>query len=178
MNESLCELIERAKDDDKDALYTIIERFYPSIRKFSSKLNYDEAETDLVIFFILLLQKINLSNFKTRNEGIIVNYLYSSLRNKYIDIYRKLKKNRYTTTELITDVLTDKANSAFDESILMKMVLENLSEKERVVIIEIYYMNNKYKDIESKLNLSRQSINNIRNKALKKIRNSLEMNWE
>lgn len=175
MNKTLYELIENAQNNNNNALYTIIENFSPTIKKFSKKLNYEEAETDLTIFLITLIKKMNLSCFYLKGDGILVNYIHSAIKNKYIDIYRKNKNKDNVQVELIANLLEDKSNYNFDEAIIMKMLLADLTNIEKTVIIEIYYLGNKYKDIAKKLKVSRQSIYNVKNKALSKIKHKLEI---
>ena len=58
MNKPLFQLIESSQNGDKAALLLVIERFSPSIKKFSRKLGYDGADTDLIISFIKNYQRI------------------------------------------------------------------------------------------------------------------------
>lgn len=174
MNKTLYELIENAQNNNNNALYTVIQNFSPTIKKFSKKLNYEEAETDLTIFLITLIKKMNLSYFYLKGDGVLVNYIHSAIKNKYIDIYRKNKNQNNVQVELIANLLEDKSNYNFDETVIMKMLLADLTNTEKAVIIGLYYCGNKYGDIAKKLKLSRQSIYNIKNKALNKIKQKLE----
>lgn len=174
MSNNLYNLIEMYKNGEKDRLGIIIEKFNPTIKKFSRSLFYEEGETDLIIFTITLIQKMNLDYFRNKNEGVLVNYIYYSIKNKYIDMYRKCKNTSIMETELITEILYDEASYNFEESVIMRILLEALNEKELFIITELYYTGNKYKDIEDKLHISRQSVYNIRNKALNKLKRTLE----
>lgn len=175
MNRTLYNLIKKAQKNNSNALYIVIENFSPTIKKFSKKLNYEEAETDLIIFLITLVKKVNLSYFYSKGDGALVNYIYSSIKNKYIDICRKYKVENNIQVELIANLLIDESSNNFDEDIVMKILLNELSQIEKTIIIELYYLGSKYKDIEKKLKLSRQSIYNARNKAFKKIKENLEI---
>lgn len=174
MSSNLYNLIECYKGGENQALDIIIEKFNPTIKKCSRRLFYEEAETDLIIFSIMLIQKINLDYFKDKNEGVLVNYIHHSIKHKSIDIYRKCKNNIIVETELITEILYDETSCNFEDSVIMGVLLSRLDEKESYVITQLYYKGAKYKDVEDKLQLSRQSVYNIRNKALKKLKKTLE----
>lgn len=102
---SLYDLIILSSNGDKDSKMILINKFQPLLTKYSKKLNYEGAETDLVIFFLELisvLSKYNKSIFKN-NERVLVKYIATSICHKYINLS---KKNRNLHNhEIIVDTI-------------------------------------------------------------------------
>ncbi|MDD4591422.1 MAG: helix-turn-helix domain-containing protein [Parabacteroides sp.] len=84
-------LLYNAQNGDSDATIILVEKFKPLIKKYATQLNYYCAETDLVIALLELISSIDINKFKDGCDGEIVNYIYITLRNKKIDLYRKSK---------------------------------------------------------------------------------------
>lgn len=95
-SKSFYELTLNSKSGNKDSLLELIERFYPLIKKYSRKLRYDGAETDLIISFIEIIKSIPIINCIMKEEQII-GYISKSIKNKYIQLSKRygniFKKN-------------------------------------------------------------------------------------
>lgn len=155
------------KKGNNDELYLLIKKFEPIIKKLSRKLNYEEAETDLVIFFIEFAKSINLEKFKIKNDGIIVNYIKKSLYNKYTKILsKKILNNRDSIEYMDNHILSqdDKTNIFLYEYIKL-----NLNRTQSMVIYYKYIHDLSDIEISKKLNISRQAVNKAKNKSLYKL---------
>ncbi|WP_291579855.1 RNA polymerase sigma factor [Clostridium sp. UBA6640] len=170
MNESLFQLIENSQKGDKISLLLIIEKFSPSIKKFSRKLGYDGADTDLIISFIKTIKELKLTDINLENEGTLVNYLYNSIKFKYIDLMRKYLRMFKRETELNLEIIESKYTYEIEDNIYVEDLLRTLSRMQRIILEERYIKN--YSDIEiaNKLNISRQAVNKTKNKALENLR--------
>lgn len=167
-------LVIESQQHNKTSMTKIIERFNPLIKKYSRKLNYDGAETDLIIALIeAILSLPILKNKNFKKNKYIIGYIHSSIKNKYIYLSKKNSKILNTEIELNLDILNNNNFSSIDEPILIKCLLDNLTELQRTVIIQKIF--NNYTDIEigKKLNISRQAVNRIKNRALNNLRKSL-----
>lgn len=169
MERDLFNRVVRVKSGNKDEIIFLIKRFKPLISKLSRNLNYECASSDLIIYFIELINNINLDKFNLKNDGALVVYISKSLRNKHFDILKKNSKYIDEVRLELNNFIDSKNN---EEAIWIdEYILNNLSLK------EIEYLNYKinygYKDIEitKKLNLSRQSIYKMKCKIAKKIKN-------
>lgn len=58
----LLELIERAKNNDNDAMLELINRFDRVIRKYARLLKYEDAYEDVVMEFIAFIRKFQIEN--------------------------------------------------------------------------------------------------------------------
>ncbi|MCQ1528835.1 hypothetical protein [Lutispora saccharofermentans] len=59
MENNLYKLIVEAQKGNKDSCITLIDQFNPIVKKYSKKLGYDGADTDLIIWLIKTINKIN-----------------------------------------------------------------------------------------------------------------------
>lgn len=59
MENNLNKLISEAQRGNKDSYIILINQFNPIIKKYSRKLGYDRADTDLIIWLIKTINKIN-----------------------------------------------------------------------------------------------------------------------
>lgn len=89
MDTNLYTLLNEAQNRNEESLNTILVKFKPAINKFSRELGYECAKTDLNIFLIELIQKLDLNKFNSKEEGKIVNYIYNSLKNKKNNLFKK-----------------------------------------------------------------------------------------
>ncbi|AZO94615.1 helix-turn-helix domain-containing protein [Halocella sp. SP3-1] len=118
----MLDIIKKANKGDEDSLVKLLNIFDPLIKKCSFQLPYEEAKTDLIIFFIELIRDFKVKNFN--HNGQAVNYISKAIHNKKTDLYRKYKE---TNREFIMNsyVLTTKASEK-DTEIILKIILNSL----------------------------------------------------
>lgn len=155
--------------ESQEIILIKIKKFEPIIKKYSRKLNYDGAETDLIITLMKILNKLP----NNKNEKIITSYIAKSIKNEYIKLS---KKNQLITQNEIFFEIEPVGDSNLDmETIIdIKNALKILTTNQRRVIkLKMYYG---YSDAEiaAKLNITRQAVNKTKKAALKKIRAYLE----
>ena len=81
MKISLLDKIIKAQENHNEDLENIIEDFTPLIRKFASKLYYEDAFADLRLEFIEIILGINIDLFRNYEEGQILSYIKISMKN-------------------------------------------------------------------------------------------------
>lgn len=164
----LYEMVMNARTGDKEALQNLVERFQPLIKKYKRKLNYDGADTDLIICFIETIHKIPIyRDNHIINEECIVGYINKSIKNKYIYFSKKYSKVYRVEVELNLDIAGDDANSKVEDNVSIEELLDKLSERQRRVIEGIFFKNTTEVEISRQLNISRQAVNRTKNRALK-----------
>ena len=90
----LCNLISEAKDGNKNSMLEILNKFKPLIKKYSYKMNYEDAENDLILSMIQLIYDMPYLN----NDGHAVNYINQSIYNAYIKYIKlQIKNGRMNT---------------------------------------------------------------------------------
>ncbi len=169
MEALLFNLIEKSKNDDKEALLEIIYNFKPTIKKFSNQLSYDGAETDLIISLIELVKEINLNKLNMKNDGIMVNLIYNSLKNKTIDLFRKNILRNKVEYGIDLDMIEDESKKDMEVNIFIHDALNILSSLQRDIVIEKYFKGYSDSEIANRFNISRQAVNRLKNRALENL---------
>ncbi|MFT5875985.1 MAG: RNA polymerase sigma factor (sigma-70 family) [Clostridium sp.] len=177
MDASLYEMIKHVEDGDMESFVSIKEKFDPLIKKFSRKLNYEEAETDLIISLINIVTNINLNNFNQEGEGALVNYIYSAIKHKHIDLYRMYVQKRREDVEINLEILQDTSNFNIDEKIFIETLLNRLSPIQKTILEEKFIKDHSDVEIATKLHISRQAVNKTKKRALENLRNYLGINF-
>lgn len=170
MNKLLSDLITSSKNGDDDALLEIIYRFIGTINKFSKQLKYDGARSDLIISLIEIIKELDLSNVHTKNDGAIVNFIYRSLFNKKVDLYRKSVYEIKEELDENIELIPDRSYTDIETKIIIKDMLKALSKLQRDVLLLRYYGDYSDKEIAEKFKISRQAVYKIRNRGLKKLK--------
>ena len=103
MSNDLYKLVKESQAGNKQSLLEIINTFSPLIKKHSRNLNYDGAETDLVITLIEVIKSlpITIDNYIKEDEQII-GYISISMKNKYIQL--SIKNCKKSNLEMSLDI--------------------------------------------------------------------------
>lgn len=83
MINNLYEAFKKAQNKSEEHVIELYNKFLPLIKGYGRKLNYEEAESDLIIFLLEYIKKINLNKFKNRSDGEIVNYIETNIQKEY-----------------------------------------------------------------------------------------------
>lgn len=177
--DSLLNLVSKAQNGNETAMLSIIIRFEPLIKKLSRELNYEEAQTDLIIFIIELTRKIPRDKFNNNDEGQLVNYIHKSLTNRKFYLFRKYVKG---TPEKIpldeTRIGCESMIDKLDDKIFLEELLRKLSTLQKQILTLKYLYGYSNIEIANKLNISRQAVNQAKNRAMNKINfSSRYMRW-
>ena len=132
------ELVKKSQLKNKNALMSLIETFDPLLNKYSNKLNYDGAKSDLIIEFIKIINKIPINII---NKEVPLNL---NLITKY-----------------------EQTNLNLEDKLILESALLNLSKYQRKVIVEKFIKDKSEVEITKQLGISRQTINKTKNIALK-----------
>lgn len=168
--QSLYELIlYTIKNNDEKSKLLILERFNKTIKYYARKLNYYCAQTDLVIFMLTLINKLNLEKIKSFDENTVVKYINCSIKYEYI---RLSKKNSHISSHeiLIDKDIFDYINNYKEElstesSDLIKYITANLIGNQRKVFL---YLLSGYSitEVSKLMGMSRQAIYKIKKRIV------------
>lgn len=167
MGKSIYEKIKRVKSGEKDYLEEIIDLFSPIINKYSRLLDGEDTKQDLIIHLIKLINKIPIDNSNGFEEKAILGYIGKSIRNEYIRLSKLADKKKIKEIELDLDIEID--YEEFESEMEMLDLFNVLTEKEAYImkLIYVYYMS--VPEVAESMNITRQSVNQSKNRALKKI---------
>lgn len=175
MNE-LYIVVKNCQNKNKDSILKMIERFNPLIKKYSRKLNYDGADTDLIISLIETINSLPLSKSNIiKEDKYIVGYISSSIKNKYIYLSKKYSKIYEKETKLNLDISNDETSRSMEEFILIEMLLDKLPTLQRNIIIQKFIKGYTDAEIANQLNISRQAVNRAKNRGLKNLKEYLNL---
>lgn len=169
----ICNLISEAKDGSKNSMLEILNKFKPLIKKYSYMMNYEDAENDLILSMIQLVNDMPYLS----NDGQAVNYINQSIYNayiKYIKLQIKKRENEYLyNTEEIKNI--SMLYDGFSETdVDLQCAMEQLPKNQRNVIILKFMYIMPDKEIMEKLKLSRQSVYKNKIKGLEKLKEILK----
>ncbi|MFL0249254.1 RNA polymerase sigma factor [Clostridium neuense] len=172
MSDGFYGVVNKARNNDKQAIMLIINKFKPLIGKYSYLLKYDDASSDLTISLIEIIKKMPIyTNENLKCDKFIVGYIAAAIKNRYIYLskkYHKVYLNEQTTLNL-NDVRNSE-NLNLDDKIFVWELLDKLSKTQREVLILKFIKDYSDKEISKALNISRQSVNKTKNRGLDNIR--------
>ena len=169
----ICELISKIKRN-KDDFYLIIERFSPLINKYTKLLYKDEKEDVYEELVAALWEAVQKMTFYD-NDGQIVNYLSTALKNKYLELYRISRRLHDHFVEM-TDGGTNievKADHSYDDVLIqvgMQEIFESLGGNKKELFRLIFIDGLSDIEVANQLHISRQYVHRMRKKYYEKIK--------
>lgn len=176
MIKNLHELVIEGQNGDKNSMMEIITIFMPLIKKYSRKLLYDGAETDMIILIIKLIKTYPiLRNNNSIHEKEIIAYIHTSVKHEYIRLSKKFTKISTMEIELNEEIYLIPANDNIENILMINELLDKLTNIQRTILIELFLVGRTQTELAKKLKISRQAINKNKSKALNKLKSYLEL---
>ncbi len=167
----LYDLLKRAKNNDKEAIYEIIKDFYSTLKKLSNSLHYEEAETDLIIELIKLIKDIDIRKFNNSDHKQIARYIHVHFKKRTLDLFKKNeKKIEENYLEINHEILADDSVSSIETRVLISVLIKSLAKLQQNVINMKFIQGFSEKYISKVLGISRQAVNRTKNRALNNLR--------
>ena len=91
------ELIRAAQSGSDTHTLELIRKFDPLLHKLSYDLGYEDAYYDLLLDYLKLILSINIDSIHDLSEASLVSYLVTFIRNSFIRLNNKVKKNSIKT---------------------------------------------------------------------------------
>lgn len=169
---SLNQLILKARTNDKKAMHKILQTFSAQMKSYSQKLAQEDTLQDLTVFLIELVYKLRKNIVTLQNEKILLAYLSRSLRHKYLNLAHKHTIHQITEINLTED-LNIQYYDHKEQEIFMNDLLKELTSKEKTILSLLYFYGFSIKEIAQFNNVTRQAVNQIKNRALRKLKKFL-----
>ena len=174
------EIVEKIKTAQKDeaGMRDLIDVFTPLLKKYAHFLNTEDAYDELLVDFIELIMGMKLNNLRNMDNKTLLLYIKKSTYHGYLK--RKKEYNEYgNQIAYSVDDLSDKPFTkdlaicdSYEE---MRDICEKcLTKAENETIVMIFQCGYSVVDIAKRKNVSRQAVNQIKMKALKKLHDVLE----
>lgn len=178
----LAETICKAQKGDEKSTLELITLFNRLMTRYAYLLEYEDAINDLTLDFIALLKQINTTIFEGKSDGVVVNYIAQSIRHSYIRLSKQQAKvnSNETLFENLSEgqrYYVENANTCTNNELLGITELlsgKNLTDSERNVLIWEFCFGMTSAEIARAKSVSRQSINQIKKRAIQKLRKELE----
>lgn len=171
--DQLSEILICAQQGSETEVCKLIDKFKPLIKKYARQLSYDCAETDLIISLLEFIKSINPDRIRGCNDAVLVSYIARMLNNKKIDLYRSNILNRLEETNEEYELI-DCNNNNLEQQIDCVNYINQLSDKQRGILIRRYVMGYSDAEIAAQYGISRQAICKMKNKALTTLKMLIE----
>jgi RNA polymerase sigma factor (sigma-70 family) len=152
---------------NEDSINRLLEVFSPVINKYSSLLEGEDTKQDLILHFLQTLQKMPLDQFQVKNNKVVFTYLAKSIKYEFIKL-SKLNRKKFNIEYSLSFV--DYDEKVTDSMMELLEMMESLTKHESSIIKYIYIHDFSVSEIARSLRVSRQSINQTKNRALEKLR--------
>ena len=134
-----------AQSGDQDSMQDLIDQFKPLLKHYSRILYVEDSFNELVLSFIEIVHAIPLESLKDNNDGVIVKYISTSLKNAYISLIRKNAKEilPVVSWEEMTESQRSKTLSPIDDVDKVRFddllsVCPTLTVKEKEILTLVY----------------------------------------
>lgn len=170
------DFILRSQAGDKTATENLMEKFHPLLKKYACRLNYDDAYEDLLVDFVELLHRIRLEHVHSKSEGSLVTYISKSIQSSYLKRLAAQKKLcffiPYAGLKKEELYFMEAASARTDTYFAHEFpnVNQVLTASEADVVKAIYFKGYSVCETAQKLGISRQAVNQRKNRALKKLK--------
>ncbi len=169
-NSCLLSLLGKFRKGDMSVFPVIFSEFEGLIHHYARKSDAEDTAEELSVFFLELMYKLDISRFIGAKGDGLSRYIAVCLRNKYIafscqnENFKKVSRWAPSETTFAED---------FSKRTFLKDALKYLTPKQRTVITLKYIYDYSDAEIALNLNISRQAVNRIKNRAIEVLREYL-----
>lgn len=174
-------IIVAAQKLDQNAMYEIITRFSPTISKYAKEMRYDEDfRSDMILHLIETVYSIDLAKFRIPNDYAIINYISNTLYHQYIYLSRnqvriRRNENHFENDQMEEWLGIDESTSEKIDYVLLDNTMKQVLTKREYYCVKLMIVDGiPAKDVAGKLGISRQTVNENKNRGLKKLRLALK----
>ncbi len=161
-------LIYKIKEQDMSVFFQIFEEFKRLISFYGSKLGYEDASSELTLFFIELLYDVNLEKFPSDNSEELHKYIAVSIKNKYIALSMEREKSVKLENVLFEERYG--VTQKLDDNVCVSRGISRLNDAQRFVFFYHFVYGFSIVEIADQLNISRQAVNKTKNQVLSILR--------
>ncbi len=167
---SLYLTFQAAKMGDEESVLFLYNKFLPKIKKCSRRLNYETAESDIIIRFLEFIKNTNFEALNSKCDGAIVNYTNKFFDNTYVNLLCAKKPQMQFIYLNDENNFTQDVPYYDDQSYLEMNCFSYLTELQKKIIVYRYIYGYSVQEIAQKLNVSRQAVNRAKNRGIKIIK--------
>lgn len=174
----LIELVQAAQSGDETAILDIIDMFKPLIGKYTRMMNYDEDFKSEMVWKLISFVKneFHIDKLKENNNYVILRYIQVTLYNHYILLSKEKQYHNKYEMNYEYDILVDLSDNnqslqeGLQEGLLLETLKSILTDRELLYINMIIIQGFTAEEIARKFGITKQAVNQYKNRALKKLR--------
>ena len=170
MNLNLCTKIKKFQKGNTLLFNDILIIFENILNKYSRLLNNEDTKQDLTIFLLELITKIPIDNFS--NEKQLFSYIIKSIKFEYIRL-SKYNSKKFSNETYISDKIDIPYNADFSKIEILNL-FNILTDTEKKILYLFIIKNLSLSEISKVMNVSRQAVHQNKNRAIQKIKKSLD----
>jgi len=164
---------------NRERFYDLSCMFSPLLKKYARHLGYEDAYFDLQLSLFECLLKADLNKIQNRSDGAMVNYINNIIVHSYWSFSKRHRQyceahlfiiDVPETAFLLCELYENMIHVDCYSETSKQVIKENLTEKEYEIIILHYYHGYTISEIAKLKNVSRQSINQGKVRALEALR--------
>ncbi len=167
----ISELVERAKNGDRNAYGTLYKEYYYRIFRYCSINLYNRVSAEDVCQEVFIRAWKAMPRFSLRDGGTFQAFLFRIARNLIIDLSRKKKEVSIEKVEELAsgeDLIEN--YSRRDEIESVKKALEKLEEKDRQIIILRYFEDLSHAEVAKVIGIKEGALRVRTMRLLKKLK--------
>lgn len=171
----IVESILASQAGDQEAMLKLIQKFRPLLKKYIRRLFMEDAESELTLQFIEIISNLDMTNLRSQNEGAIINYICTAMYHAYCKT--QLRQRELQTVDIEEPVIQAYLTTMLDDdgvNHLPPYPAGLLSPQEEKTVRSIYEQGYSAAEIARVLGVTRQSVNQMKMRALKKLKNYYE----
>ena len=184
MNCILYDQVSAYQSGKNEAALELLKTFTPLLKKYACLLHTEDALEELQYHLLEALKTVDLSRLSSHSDGVMVCYIRRLVHNRYIFLSRSYKKSRNTVSFedlnlYDTFQYMERTSCNNDYSLLLFSDAQKLlSDREYQVILLIFQYGYTVAEIAKLVGISRQAVNHIKNRALKKMKQRFSDNFQ
>ena len=173
----ICELVKSIKEDNKEQFNLILEQFNPILKRYTRLLYRDDREDVYSELTVALWEAICRISY-CENDGQVINYLSTAIKNKFLELYRASCKYHTHMVEIEDSELLkiSESRSVCEEIIIqkeMQRVLSGLNGKKKQIFEMIFVQGYSNTEVAYKLKISRQYVHRVKKELGNLIKNEI-----
>lgn len=170
MEISLLHTFEAAQQGEENEILFIIEKFNPLLSKYAGRLSAEDGKNELIFFLLAFIKKADLTKFQF--DAQLIAYLEQSVVHEYIRLSKKYDKTNQHEQLLGDENINAEVQDfalASDSNLFVSSCFQKLNDKEQRVLYLHYVLEYSIAEIAELCQVSRQAVNQLKNRAVKKI---------
>lgn len=177
----LMDQIIQAKQGSQADMLSLLQRFQPILKKYGRKLWGEDGLEDMTAAFLQVIHDMKPEQIRCRAEGAVVQYLVQSVRHAYERLQRERMRQPAIAFSLNEMEEQDSLPALAKEDSAEKQRFSDLvkgcprlTEKETYVLEQVYYWGYTEAELAPGMGTSKQNVNQIKLRALGKLRRQWE----